>query len=324
MRKRDRRFALFAAASLALLPHALYAQAAPARIVWLSTGSPSTGAAAFLRDVLHGAGLVEGKDYVLEPLWAEGHSERFPALAKEAVARKPALILVTTIASAKAVQAATSTIPIVMTGLTDPVGTGLIASIARPGGNTTGVATMSGNIGGKMIELVAEALPGARRVGVLINPHNASNRPVFEALQQQGRAAGIAVEAFEIGRPEDLDGVFAEIGRKRPDALLTGYDSVLNDQRRRVAALANAHRIPIVSTDGAYEYSGALVTYTAQRMLFKLVAVYVQKILAGAKPADLPVQQPTTFELVVNTRVAQGLKLKVPQSLVMRADRVIE
>ena len=313
--------------SLALLPLAPLvcgAQPGPAHIAMLTTSSEQQIARNFYRSGMLSVGLVEDKDYVLDFFSAAGHYERFPALAQAAVARKPAVILVTTIASARAAQQATSTIPIVMIGLNDPVGTGLVASFARPGGNITGMATMADDIVGKVIELTREITPGARRIAVLINPQNASNRPIFQAFERLARLAGMSADAVEISVPEQIEAVLADLAKKRPDVLITGLDSGLVDERSRFAQFAASEGIAIVSVDGNYEKSGAVITYTGQQTLFPMAALYVKKILGGAKPADLPVQQPVSFLLVVNTRLAQALKLTVPQSLLLRADKLIE
>ncbi|MBC5765110.1 ABC transporter substrate-binding protein [Ramlibacter albus] len=311
---------------LALHPLACIAQAGPARIELLYTGSEKEGArvAAAFRSLLQGVGLADGKDYVLDYTWADGHYERFPALAQSAAARKPALILVTTIASARAAQQATSTIPIVMTGLNDPVGNRLVASYAQPGGNITGTASMSDDYIGKLLELAREIIPGTKRIAVLVNPLNTSNGPIFRTFAQLARSAGIAADMVEISAPEQIDAALAALLKNRPDALITGLDSSHVAYRARFAQFASTHAIPIVSVDGNFSESGAVVTYTAQAALARMAVVYVQKILAGAKPADLPVQQPTSFDLVVNMRVAQALKLKVPQTVLMRATRLIE
>lgn len=311
---------------LPLLPFVCAAQPVPARIAFLSTNTEqkNAGVASYFRSELLSVGLVDGKDYVLDFFWADGHYERFPALAQAAVARKPAVIIVTTIASARAAQQVTSTIPIVMTGVNDPVGTGLVASLARPGGNVTGVATMADDIVGKLIELTREIVPGARRIAVLINPQNASNRPIFQTLQKLARAAGMTAEAVEISSPEQIEAALSELAGRRPDVLITGFDSSHVENRTRFAQFASSQGIAIVSADGVYEQSGAVITFTAFRSLYAMSALYVKKILDGAKPADLPVQQPTRFQLVVNTGVAQALKLNVPHALLLRADKVIE
>ena len=314
---------------LALL--ALYApfcmgQSSPAPIAFLSSASESeiAATASYFRSIMSSVGLVEGKDYVVEFFCSDGHNERFPALAQAAVARKPAVIIATTVASALAAQQATRSIPIVITGVNDPVGTGLVRSYARPGGNVTGTSSMADDFLGKLIELTREVIPGARRIAVLVNPLNASNPPIFRTIQRLAGTVGISADALEIGAPEQVDAALAELARKRPDALLTGFDNSHTHYRFRLAQAAAARGIAMVSADFRYSDADALITYSAHRSWFRMPAVYVQKILAGANPADLPVQQPASFELLVNTRVAHALKLKLPQTVLLRATRLIE
>lgn len=317
---------LLGLAALALLAPACFGQSSPAHIAFLSSASEKEVAATatYFRSIMSSVGLGEGKDYVVEFFCSDGRNERFPALAQSAVARKPAVIVATTVASAQAAQQATSTIPIVITGLNDPVGAGLVRSYARPGGNVTGTSSMADDFLGKLIELTREAIPGAKRVAVLVNPQNASNPPIFRTFQRLAGTVGISAEALEISAPEQVDAALAELARKRPDALVTGFDNSHTHYRFRLDQVASSHGIPIVSADFRYSDAGALITYSAHRSWFRMPAIYVQKILAGAKPADLPVQQPASFELLVNTRVADALKLRLPQTVLLRATKLIE
>lgn len=317
---------LLGLALLALYPHVCVAQAAPARIAFLSSASESEVAAtaSYFRSIMSSVGLGEGRDYLVEFFCSDGHNERFAALAQAAVAGKPAVIIATTVASALAAQRATSTIPVVMTGLNDPVGTGLVRSYARPGGNITGTSSMADDFLGKLIELTREVIPGARRIAVLVNPQNASNPPILRTFQRLASTLGISAEALEIGAPEQVDAALAELAAKRPDALVTGFDNSHPHYRFRLAQVASTRGIAIVSADFRFSDAGALITYSAHRSWFRMPAVYVQKILAGADPADLPVQQPTSFELLVNTRVADALKLKLPQTVLLRATKLLE
>ncbi|MBC5765114.1 ABC transporter substrate-binding protein [Ramlibacter albus] len=302
------------------------AQAAPAVLAVLATASEhdDAGTARSFKRVLETSGMVQGKDFVLEFFWAGGDYKRFPGLARAAVAAKPAAILVTTAAAALAAKHATSTIPIVMFGINDPVGSGLVASFAQPGGNITGTASMTEDYVGKLLELTREALPGTKRIAVLLNPLNPSNRPIFRTFERLARRDGIAAQAVEISAPEQIEPALAQLARRRPDAMITGLDSSLTAARAHFAAFSAAQGVPIVSVDGNFSTSGALVTYTAEYALAKMASVYVRKILAGARPQDLPVQQPTSFTLAVNMKVAQALGVKVPQTLLVRATRVIE
>lgn len=322
----SRRGVVFGLALLAVYPQVCFSQAAPAQIAFLSSASEKeVGAtASYFRSIMSGVGLVEGKDYVVEFFCSDGHNERFPALAQAAVARNPALIISTTVASALAAQQATSTIPIVMTGLNDPVGAGLVRSYARPGGNITGTSSMADDFLGKLIELTREVIPATKRIVVLVNPLNVSNPPIFRTVQRLAGTVGMAADALEISAPEQVDAALAVLARKRPDVLFTGFDNSHTHYRFRLAEVASAQGIAIVSADFRYSDADALITYSAHRSWFRMPAVYVQKILAGAKPADLPVQQPTSFELLVNTRVAEALKLKLPQTVLLRATKLIQ
>ena len=322
----SRRRTVSGLALLALYAPACIGQSPPARIAFLSSASEKevSATAAYLRSIMSSVGLVEGKDYVAEFFCSDGHNERFPALAQAAVARKPAVIIATTVASALAAQQATTTIPIVITGVNDPVGTGLVRSYARPGGNITGTASMAEDFLGKLIELTREVLPGATRVAVLVNPRNASNPPILRTFQRLAHTVGVSADALEISAPEHVDAALADLARKRPDALVTGFDNSHAHYRSRLAQVASTQGIPIISADFRYSDADALITYSAHRSWFRMPAVYVQKILAGANPADLPVQQPASFELLVNTRVADALKLKLPQTVLLRATRLIE
>jgi len=322
----NRRRAVLAFLALGVGSGLVDAQPAPARLALIASGAAEGGAAilAALRTGLRENGLTEGKDYVLDPFWADGHYDRFPKLVEAALGRKPSIILVMTIASARAAQQATKTVPIVMVGLNDPVGSGLVASLARPGGNTTGVATMNDDRAAKLVQFVRETMPRAKRLAVLINPQNPSNRPIFQSVQRAAANAGMTADAYEADAPERIGGAFAALSKTRPDALLTGFDSMLGENRAQIVSLATTRKIPVFSIGSAY--TDALLSYgvSSKFPVTRQVAAYVKKILAGANPADLPVEQPTNFELVINLKAAKAIGLKIPPSFVQRADRVIE
>jgi len=324
----NRRDAVLALLTLGVGSTIVNAQPGPARLAFIGSGAADAGATilAALRDGLRENGLAEGKDYVLDPFWADGHYDRFPALLEAALGRKPAIILVATIASARAAQQATKTIPIVMMGLNDPVGSGVVASLARPGGNTTGMATMNEDRAAKLVEFVREAMPKAKRIAVLINPQNPSNRPIFQSLQRAALSAGMAADVFEASTPERIGDAFTALSKTRPDALVAGFDSMLGEHRAQIVSFGIARKIPVFSTTGIYADAGALVSFgvSTKHPISKQSAVYVKKLLAGARPADLPVEQPTNFELVINLKTAKVLGLKIPSSFLNRADRVIE
>ncbi|MBI3376523.1 MAG: ABC transporter substrate-binding protein [Betaproteobacteria bacterium] len=324
MNRRDTVLALLA---FSAAPGAVNAQPAPARLALIGEAAALDSAdyLALLRDGLRENGLAESKDYILDPFWADGKYERFPALLAAALERKPSIILVQTIAAVRAAQQATKTIPIVFIGTNDPVGSGLVASLARPSGNTTGMATMNDDRAAKLVELVREALPKAKRIAVLINPLNPSNRPIFQAMRSAAVSLGMSAEAFEADSPERIGSAFMALSKMRPDALLTGFDAMLGTQRAQIVSLGLAHKVPVAATNSAYANAGALICFGALRgAILGRVGFYVKRILAGAKPADLPVEQPTQFELVVNLKSAKTLGLAIPRAFLLRADRVIE
>ena len=299
----------------------------PARLAWIEPGAAATSArfAAVLRGGLADNGLVEGRDYVLDMFFAEGDYRRFPALTQEALARSPAILLVVTIASVRAAQQATKTVPIVMMSTNDPVGAGLIDSLARPGGNTTGVATLGDDVAIKLVELGQAVLPGARRLAMLINPLNATNRPIFEKVRAAGGTLGLDVRAIEVGAPEGIVAAFDWPAAAQPDALLVCPDALLTQLANRIAALGIERRIAVLGPSRDQTGIGGLLSYGPSIPdLIRRSAYYVKRILAGAKPADLPVEQPTRFELIVNLRTAKAIGLTLPPDLLARADEVIE
>ena len=324
MNKRETVVALLA---LCVAPRLVNAQARPAHLAWVLEGATrkrSAAAEAFVES-LRENGLVEGKDYVFDLFWTEGKYERLPALLEAVVKRNPSILLVGTIASVRAAQQATTSIPILMMGTNDPVGTGLVASLARPGGNTTGLASMFDDLAAKLVEFAREGLPKAKRLAVVINPLNPSNRPIFLSLQKAAIILGMTAEAFEADAPERIGDALGAAAKTRPDVFVSGFDGMLIDQRVQIVALGLGHKIPVVSQSSAFGEAGALMTYGAPTSaFFGRAAVYVKKLLSGAKPAELPIEQPTTFELVVNLKTARKLGLNIPQSLLVRADRVIE
>ena len=300
---------------------------APPRIAWIWPGSAANSVdylSAF-NEGMRENGLVEGTHFMIEHRYGEGHYERFPALIDELLKHDPAVIMVVTIASVRAAQQATKTVPIVFVSTTDPLGSGLVTSLARPGGNTTGLSNQNEDLVTKYVELLHEALPRALRVAVLSNPANLSNPKMFKRVRDSAAGIGIAAREFEAVSPEALDTAFNAIAQHRPDVLLVLPDSVLGDRGRdRIAAFALKNRIPLVATSREAVAAGGLMSYgTKRRELYRRAATYVKKILAGAKPGDLPVEQPTKFELAINLRTAKALGLTIPQSILLRADEVI-
>ena len=320
---------LLIALGLTLIAYPLVpgAQPPPARIALLGA-STASGFRVYVdafREGLRDNGLVEGKDYVLDERWAEGRYERFPALVRELLQRKPAVIVATTIVAVQAAQQATKTVPIVMTTINDPVGAGLIASLARPGGNTTGTANLSEDTMLKQLETLHAVVPKATRIALLLNPGNLTNPKYLKSARISAATLGMAIQAMEIKSPDELDSAFSALAKKKPDALILLPDAMLDGLRDRVSSLALKHRFPSIAPQSEFADAGTMLSYGASRReLYRQTATYVKKIFDGAKPADLPVEQPTRLELVVNLKTAKALGITIPQSILLRADRVID
>ena len=249
----------------------------------------------------------------------------FPALAAELVTQGVDVIVVGGGLAIHAVRKATSTIPIVLAVSADPVGSGLVASLAQPGGNVTGLSILAVEAAGKRLELLKEVVPRASRVAVLWNVTSPGKAQEWRQTQAAARALGVTLQSAEVRDPEDLDKVLSEVARARPDALVAFSEPMLLRHRHRVIDFARKHRLPVVSETSEFADAGGLLTYGASLPdLFRRAATYVDKILKGAKPADLPVEQPTKFELVVNLKTAKALGLTIPPSLLLRADRIVE
>ena len=303
--------------------------APPARIgilVPTNAAANATRLAAFKQGMLDN-GLIEGKHYVLDLAYADGHYERFPALVQELLQRGPAVIVVGTGATVRAAQQATRTVPIVMIGTNDPVGSGLVASLARPGGNITGLASQSEDTTAKFVEFVREALPRAKRIALVINPGNPSHPKLGEQVRAAALKFGIETRAFESATPEALDATFAAIARQRPDALVALRDAMLlsEPQPQRISAFALKNHIAAFGSDAVFAEAGSLLSYGPSILdANRRAAIHVKKILAGAKPADLPVEQPITFNMVLNLKTAKALGIVIPPSMRVRATEVIE
>src|SRR6516225_9128775 len=292
----------------------------------LSAGSfgPTVLSVAVLPDALRTLGWIEGKNIVFERRYAENRVERLPELAAELVRLNVDVIVGIGTLAPLAAKRATTTIPIVMTAAGDPLGSGLVASLARPGGNVTGMSLMAPDLGGKRLELLKEVLPRLSRVAVLWDAANPYAALVFKETQGAGRTLGIEVQSLEVRGPDDLDGAFEAARKQRPDAMITVEDPLTLTYRKRIVDFATGQQLPSL---GPREFAaaGGLISYGANLAdLTRRAAGYVDKILKGAKPADLPVQQPTKFELVINLKTAKALGLDVPPTLLARADEVIE
>jgi len=271
-------------------------------------------------------GWVEGKSFVLEVRYGEGKVERLSELARELVALKMHVIVTPADLSIAAIKRETQTIPIVMALSSDPVGAGFVASLARPGGNITGLSNISPELSGKRVELLREAVPGLSRLALLWNPEVRGAVLDYKEAASAARSLRVEVQSVEVSRAEDLDRAFSTITSWRAQALmLPGINPVGFANRAQIVSFAQRNRLPSMFPTKEYVDSGGLMSYGPSLVdLFRRAAGYVDKILKGAKPADLPVQQPTKFELVINLKTAKALGLTLPQSLLRRADEVIE
>ena len=298
------------------------------RIGFLSLTSPSDRPPLLdaFRQGLRELGWVEGQNIVIDYRYAEGRVDRLPDLAAELVRLKVDLIVSWGTQGVTAAKNATETIPIVMIAVRDPVGTGLMASLARPGGNVTGVSGYAGlEIVAKQLELLKETVPKIRRVAILSNPTNAYHQLAIRDVNVAARSLGVQLQLLEARGPNEFDGAFAAMAKERVGALLVLSDAMLNSHRTRLADLAARSRLPAAYGVRESVEAGGLMSYGPSFLdLFRRSAAYVDKILKGAKPGDLPVEQPTKFELVINLKTAKALGLTIPQSLLQRADEVIQ
>jgi putative ABC transport system substrate-binding protein len=273
------------------------------------------------RQGLRDLGYVEGQNIRFEFRSAEGQANRLPELAAELVRLKVDVIVTWFTPPTQAAKQATRQIPIVMADAGDPVGMGLVASLARPGGNVTGIAGMTAELSGKCIELIREMLPAARRVTALANATDPFSKPFLEQVQLGGEATGTTINPIKISSREEFEAAFAAMEKERPDAVIVQPSL----PSKRAAELALKHRVPAVSVPRRFAEEGGLMSYSPRIAdLYRKAAVYVDKILKGAQPADLPLEQPTIFELVINLKTAKALGLTVPPIFLARADELIE
>jgi putative tryptophan/tyrosine transport system substrate-binding protein len=269
-------------------------------------------------------GYVEGQNLVIEGRYSEGRSERLPALAAELVQLKVDVI-VAAATTADEAKRTTSTIPIVMTNHGDPVGSRVVASLARPGGNVTGLSALSPALVGKQLQLLKEAVPRVSRVAVLSNPTHPSHPTSLREAEVAARSLKVRLQILEARAPTEFAGAFSAATKESAGALLVLGDPMFFGERTRIVELAAKSRLPLMSIQKEYAEAGGLLAYGIdQRDSFRRAATYVDKILKGAKPADLPVEQPTKFELVINLKTAKALGLTLPQSVLGRADEVIQ
>ena len=274
-------------------------------------------------------GLIEGTHYVLDAVYADGQFERFPALAQELLQRAPAVLMVSTIAAVRAVQKATSMVPVVMASSGDPVGSGFAKSLAKPGGNITGLSNLSAEVGTKMLEMLLEITATAKskvsRVAVMINPANSGNVSLLQNIQATARITRSKILPLEVRNPSELATAFATLTRERSEVLIVARDSLFGQLDSEIAARALRLRLPTASGGSAAASAGLLMSIGPKRPdQFARVAMYIDRIFKGTKPDDLPIEQPTLFEVIINGKTAKALGLKIPQSLLISAERVIE
>jgi putative ABC transport system substrate-binding protein len=270
-------------------------------------------------------GYVEGRDFTMEWRYAEGVYDRFPQIVEELLRLMVDVFVLGTPAAINAVRRATSTVPIVMGYSTDPVGNGFVESLARPGGNITGLASSSEDTAPKQIELLATAVPHLSRVGVLVNPRNPNSSPVLRNAQAAAEALRIGVTPVQAQTPEEMDAAFEALSRDGAQALMVTSDGFFTSQRERLAALALRNHLSSIFPQREYVEAGGLMSYgESLKEFFRRAATFVDKIIKGAKPADLPIEQPALFKLVINRRTADALGISIPPQLYLFAEEVIE
>ncbi|MEP7297071.1 MAG: ABC transporter substrate-binding protein [Burkholderiales bacterium] len=313
---------------LPMLPAWAQPSAKVARIGCLS--APSRASVSIALDAflvaLRALGWVEGRNMVIEYRWAEGQVARLPELAAELVRLKVDLIVAPAASAALAAKQATSTVPIVMIFPIDPVASGLIASLSRPGGNVTGTASATGaELSGKQLQVLKEVVPQAARMAFLHNPDDASEKSQAAILDAAGRSMGLRLRPVLARGPDELDAAFASMAKEMDEAVIVGRAAIFTVHAAKVAELALQSRLPSMYAFRESVQAGGLLSYAVNQPAFiGRAATYVDKILKGALPADLPVEQPTQFELVINLKAARALGPKVPSSLLLRADEVIQ
>jgi putative tryptophan/tyrosine transport system substrate-binding protein len=325
MRRRD--FIILLAGAMGGRPSAVRAQQKAMPVIgFLGFGSPTPNAPflAVFPQGLSETGYVEGQNVAIERRYTEGRADRLPALAADLVDRKVDVIVAAG-GTALAAKKATSTIPIVFAVGTDPVADGLVASLARPGGNLTGISAFNLKLMPKRLELLSELVPQARVLALLAEPNIPITEPMIRDVQEAARAKGVQLQILEANSESEIDAAFATLVQLQVGGLLVGPAPSFSIRREQIFALASRHAVPAMYDTRLYVAAGGLVSYGPSLAgMWRQVGIYVGKILNGAKPADLPVQQPTTFELVINLNTAKALGLTIPPSILARADEVIE
>ena len=326
MRRRD--FISGIAGTAAAWPVVARAQQPTMPVVgFLAPGTPETLALSVVafRQGLNEAGLVEGRNLTIEFRWAGHQVDQLPRLAAELVHRPVAVIYALASVSARAAKAATATIPIVFSSGDDPVGAGLVASLGRPGGNVTGVSLLAGGLGTKRLGLLRELVPAARLIGLLVDPKNPNTAADTKDVEEAAHAIGQQLVVLNAGAESEFPAAFAALVEQRVEALVIGADVLFTAHHHQLVALAARHAVPTIYQWRDFAAIGGLMSYgTSLNDSYRQVGIYIGRILKGAKPADLPVLQPTKFEFVINLKTAKALGLEVPPMLLARADEVIE
>ena len=325
MRRRD--FIIVIGRAAVAWPVGVHAQHKIPRIGFMgnSTAALETNLVDAFREGLRELGYEEGRNIAIEYRWAEGNYDRFPMLAAELIATKVDAIVTAGTPAALAVKSATTTVPLVMVAVGDPIGTGLVSSLARPGGNLTGLSSIAPDLEGKRLQLLREVLPALSHVAMFVNSLNPFHVSSMKQARAAAQAMGIKLQLHDIRKSEDLDDAFAAIRKERPDALLILADRVFLHNRQRMMDFINELRLPNVNAYKELVEVGGLMSYgPSYEDMHKRAAIYVDKILKGTKPADLPIEQPSKFTFIVNLKAAKALGVTVPSQLLGLADQLIE
>ncbi len=323
--------AIFAVSTLLVLALLVPSHAADAqqptkipKIGYVSNGKIGPRSEGF-RQGLRDLGFVEGQNIIVEWRFAQRQANRLPGLIAGLIRLPVDIIIAPSTQVTTLARKATKTIPIIMTTVGDPVGSGAIASLARPGGNVTGMTTLQSDMGGKRLQVLKETVSGLSRIAVMWKPKSRTSASNFPATERAARAMGLELKSLEMQGPDDFDGAFRAAAKWQADAVAVLSDGAMFANRTRFLRLAAEHRLPTMHTHGLWAQAGALISYgTHFGDLSRRAATYVDKILKGANPATLPVEQPTRFELVVNLKTARALGIKIPRAILLRADRVVE
>jgi putative tryptophan/tyrosine transport system substrate-binding protein len=325
MRRRD--FIIVIGRAAVAWPVGVHAQHKIPRIGFMgnSTAALETNLVDAFREGLRELGYEEGRNIAIEYRWADGNYDRFPTLAEELIAAKVDAIVTAGTPAALAVKRATTTVPLVMVAVGDPIGTGLVSSLARPGGNLTGLSSIAPDLEGKRLQLLREVVPALSHVAMFVNSLNPFHVSSMKQARAAAQAMGIKLQLHDIPKSEDLDDAFAAIRKERPDALLILADRVFLHNRQRMMDFTNEQRLPNVNAYKELVEVGGLMSYgPSYEDMHKRAAIYVDKILKGTKPADLPIEQPSKFTFIVNLKAAKALGVTVPSQLLGLADQLIE